>query len=159
VSRRLDRGSSRTRRRNRVALWCSTAAGFATTVAIHFGMSPGSLAALPSTGGSTPTTTAPSTTVPATGGVRRATGSVEQYGYGQLAVAVTASGSTITDVSVPTLSTIESYSQQLAQQVIPTLRNEVLNAQSANVAAVSGATYTSQAYLSSLQSALDTLHV
>jgi uncharacterized protein with FMN-binding domain len=108
------------------------------------------------TGNGAPTTSTP--TSPAPGGVRRATGPVEQYGYGQLAVQVTVHGTHLTDVRVSGLSTAESYSQQLAQAVIPMLRNEVLNAQSANVSAISGATYTSEAYLGSLQSALDALH-
>jgi uncharacterized protein with FMN-binding domain len=38
---------------------------------------------------------------------------------------------------------------------MPKLQQEALTAQNANVATVSGATYTSQAYKSSLQSALD----
>ena len=38
------------------------------------------------------------------------------------------------------------------------LRAEVLSAQSARVDAISGATYTSVAYLSSLQAAIDKLH-
>jgi hypothetical protein len=51
---------------------------------------------------------------------------VEQYGYGELSVTVTAHGNQITGVSVPLLRTAEPYSQQLAQQVIPMLRAEVL---------------------------------
>jgi uncharacterized protein with FMN-binding domain len=39
------------------------------------------------------------------------------------------------------------------------LRTEVLSAQSLNVNAISGATYTSDAYAQSLQAALDKLHV
>ena len=111
-------------------------------------------------------TTPPSSTVttrPATGsagatGIRSATGVVEQYGYGALSVRTTVNGTRITDVAVANLQTAEQYSQSLAQQVIPMLRNEVLSAQSANVATVSGATYTSEAYLQSLQSALDAVH-
>ena len=57
------------------------------------------------------------------------------------------------------LQTAEQYSQSLTQQVVPMLRNEVLTAQSAQVNGISGATYTAQAYLTSLQAALDTLHV
>ena len=38
------------------------------------------------------------------------------------------------------------------------LRNEVLSAQGTNINAVSGATYTSQAYATSVQAALDKLH-
>ncbi len=93
------------------------------------------------------------------GAIRKATGTVEQYGYGELSVAVTVRGSQITDVSVPLLRTAEPYSQQLAQQVIPMLRSEVLAVHSARINGVSGATYTSMAYAQSIQSALDKLHV
>ena len=95
----------------------------------------------------------------AAGPARTATGAVEPYGYGQLSVTVTVRGSQITDVSVPLLRTAEPYSQQLAQQVIPMLRSEVLAAHSARINGVSGATYTSEAYAQSIQSALDKLHV
>src|ERR1017187_3518812 len=86
------------------------------------------------------------------------TGVSEQYGYGELTASVTVSGGRITDVKVPVIRTAEQYSQQLASQVIPMLRNEVLAAQSANINAVSGATYTSQAYALSVQAALDKVH-
>jgi uncharacterized protein with FMN-binding domain len=96
---------------------------------------------------------------PAVGAARQATGASEQYGYGTLAVRVTVRGSRIADISVPTLQTAEPLSQQIASQAIPMLRSEVLSAQSAQINAVSGATYTSEAYAASLQSALDKLHV
>jgi len=95
----------------------------------------------------------------AAGGVRSAVGATEQYGYGELAVKVTASGSHITNVAVASIQTAEPYSQQLADQVIPTLRSEVLAGQNAQINGVSGATYTSQAYAMSLQAALDKLHI
>jgi uncharacterized protein with FMN-binding domain len=76
-----------------------------------------------------------------------------------LAAKVTVWGNRITDVSVATIQTAEQYSQQLAQQVIPLLRNEVLSAQSARINGISGATYTSEAYAYSVQAALDTLGV
>jgi uncharacterized protein with FMN-binding domain len=84
---------------------------------------------------------------------------MEQYGYGELAVKVTVSGSRITAVTVPTLRTAEQYSQQLAAQVIPMLKSQVMAAESARINGVSGATYTSEAYAYSLQSALDKLHI
>lgn len=90
---------------------------------------------------------------------RTVTGEGVNYGYGVLAVRVTASGSRITNVTVPTLQVAEQYSQQLAQQVIPMLKNEALHAQSAKIAAISGATYTSEAYAMSLQAALRKLHI
>jgi uncharacterized protein with FMN-binding domain len=46
----------------------------------------------------------------------------------------------------------------LANRAIPVLRNEVLSAQSARIQAVSGATYTSEAYAQSVQAALDKAH-
>jgi uncharacterized protein with FMN-binding domain len=97
----------------------------------------------------------PSASGTAAGG---ATGASEQYGYGELTTRVTLSGGHITNVTVPVIRTAEQYSQQLASQVIPMLRGEVLAAQSANINAVSGATYTSQAYALSVQAALDKLH-
>jgi len=95
----------------------------------------------------------------ATGRARSAAGAVVQYGYGQLSVTVTVRGNQIVAVSDPVLHTIDQYSQQLAQQVIPMLRSEVLAAHSAQIHGVSGATYTSEAYAQSIQSALDKLHV
>jgi uncharacterized protein with FMN-binding domain len=95
----------------------------------------------------------------ATGQAKSATGAVVGYGYGELSVTVTVRSGQITDVSVPLLRTAEPYSQQLAQQVIPMLKSEVLAAHSAQIHGVSGATYTSEAYAQSIQSALDKLHV
>lgn len=109
---------------------------------------------------STPSsTTAPSpttstTTAPAT---RTVTGKVEPYGYGQLRVRATMTGGRLTDVKVVTLQTAETYSQQLAAQVIPMLRSQALKAQSARINGISGATYTSEAFALSLQAALSKL--
>ncbi|HXZ75960.1 MAG TPA: FMN-binding protein [Streptosporangiaceae bacterium] len=97
---------------------------------------------------------------PAKGGAAHsANGATEQYGYGELAVRVTVSGNRITNVTVPSLQTAEPYSQQLAQQVIPMLRSQVLAAGGASINGVSGATYTSEAYATSVQAALDKLHL
>ena len=71
---------------------------------------------------------------------------------------VTITSNKITQLAVPTLQTAEQYSQQLATQVIPMLTNEVLTAQSININGISGATYTAEAYVTSLQSALKKLH-
>ena len=105
-------------------------------------------------------TSAPSHPVTTTNGVssRSVTGNAYQYGYGQLAVQVTVTGAKITALNVVGLQTAESYSQQIANQVIPMLRQEVLAAQSVQVNGISGATYTAEAYVSSIQSALNKLH-
>ncbi len=48
--------------------------------------------------------------------------------------------------------------QEINSQAIPQLNQETLQAQSSNIDTVSGATYTSQGYQQSLQSALDAAH-
>jgi len=100
----------------------------------------------------------PTAAAPAAGATVTSVGALERYGYGELAARVSISGGRITAITVPVLRTAEQYSQQLAAQVLPTLRSEVLAAQSARISAVSGATYTSQAYALSVQAALDKAH-
>jgi uncharacterized protein with FMN-binding domain len=85
-------------------------------------------------------------------------GPLVAYGYGELAVQVTVSKGRIASVQVTGLRTADQYSEALALQVIPLLRSEVLHAQSANINGVSGATYTSEAFATSLQAALSHLH-
>ncbi len=102
------------------------------------------------------------TTTPATkssGALRTAVGKSEQYGFGELAAKVSVRGGRIVDVTVVGLQTAEPTSQSIADQAIPELRSEVLSAQSAHINAISGATYTSEGYAGSVQSALDQLHL
>ena len=135
-------------------------AGAATPTALGAPASGGTGAApAPAAGGTGSSTGPAAASGGAAGPPRRATGAVVPYGYGELSVTVTVTGNQITAVSVPVLRTAEPYSQQLAQQVLPMLRSEVLAAHSARINAVSGATYTSVAYVRSIQSALDKLHV
>ena len=147
-----------------------TVAGFAGVLGLHGRAGPPSVIAAPKpTGGASHAASkpgsaraagpTPATPAPATGPTRQLTGVLEQYGYGELSVTVTVHGTQITNVSVPVLRTAEPYSQQLAAQVLPMLKSEVLAAHSARINAVSGATYTSQAYADSIQSALDKLHL
>ena len=89
---------------------------------------------------------------------RSAVGPDVQFGYGILDVRVTAGGNRITDVSVPLLQTAEPTSQQISAEAIAMLRDEALSAQGGRIDAISGATYTSEAYIQSLQAALDKLH-
>lgn len=105
--------------------------------------------------GTTPTTVPPTNTP--TIGTKTATGPIEQYGYGELAVKVTISSNKIKNVQVVDLQVADSYSGSIESQVAPMLRSQVLSAQSANIYGVSGATYTSQAYATSLQAALSKL--
>jgi uncharacterized protein with FMN-binding domain len=83
------------------------------------------------------------------------TGTSEQTRFGDVQVEVVVSGGKITDVTALHLTDQEQRSVQISNYAAPILRQEVLASQSANVSNVSGATYTTDAYLSSLQSALD----
>jgi uncharacterized protein with FMN-binding domain len=75
--------------------------------------------------------------------------------FGDVQVAVTVVNASITDVTAVHLTDADSRSVQISNRAAPMLRDEVLASQSARVSNVSGATYTTQAYLSSVQSALD----
>jgi uncharacterized protein with FMN-binding domain len=70
-------------------------------------------------------------------------------------VKVVVSGGKITDVVALQLTDRGGRSTQISNYATPILRKEVLASQSANVSSVGGATYTTDAYLSSVQSALD----
>jgi uncharacterized protein with FMN-binding domain len=61
----------------------------------------------------------------------------------------------ITDVKALQVTNEGGRSVQISNYAVPILRKEVLAKQSAKVSTVGGATYTSEGYLSSLQSALD----
>ena len=64
-------------------------------------------------------------------------------------------GKQITKVNILQRTDDGQESNQIDSFAIPKLTSETLTAQSARIDAVSGATYTSQGYIQSLQSALD----
>ncbi len=122
------------------------------------------------TGGPTASSTAESTTGqgpdPATtGGTTSAStsavatttvnGATEMTRYGAVQVEVVITNGTITDVIALQYPTAGREDQQINSRAIPQLRSQVLAAQSAKIDGVSGATFTTDGYISSLQSALD----
>ena len=72
---------------------------------------------------------------------------------------VVISSGRITDVQAVQLPTDRAQSAYISQQAGPLLRTEALQAQSANIDIISGATYTSQSYAQSLESALQQAHM
>jgi uncharacterized protein with FMN-binding domain len=82
------------------------------------------------------------------------TGSTISTKYGPMQVKVVWSAGKITDVITLQMTNRDSHSTALSQNACPILRSEALRAQSAAIAVVSGATYTSNGYKSSLQSAI-----
>lgn len=83
------------------------------------------------------------------------TGDAVDMEYGTVQVQITVRGTRITDVEALQLPDSSRQSRQINDYAAPQLRQEALDAQSANIDTVSGATYTSDAYRESLQSAID----
>ena len=83
------------------------------------------------------------------------TGVAAQTQYGIVQVKITVSGKKITNVALVQLTAFDSRSQEINYQAAPILLQETLQAQSANIDSVSGASYTSAGYAQSLQSAID----
>ena len=106
------------------------------------------------------TTTRPSTTTTVPSSTRTATGEAVNYNYGILSVSVTVTGTRITNVGIASLDDGGSFrSQSIDQASIPQLEQQALQAQSANIQGVSGASYTSAGFAQSLQSALTKLGI
>src|SRR5258708_1953906 len=82
------------------------------------------------------------------------TGSVADAFYGPLQVQVTVSGGKIANIQFLQSPSDRDESIQINQQADPILAQEAIQAQSANVNIVSGATDSSQAFIQSMQSAL-----
>jgi uncharacterized protein with FMN-binding domain len=106
---------------------------------------------------STPTTNAPTVTTPTTsaGAVRTIDGDPSDNQYGTVQVEVTLQGGRITGITELQMPQDRQHSAEISQAAAPILEQEVLQAQSAQIDIVSGATFTSQSYAQSLQSALD----
>ncbi|GGN17441.1 FMN-binding protein [Streptomyces fuscichromogenes] len=88
-------------------------------------------------------------------GTRTVTGDTVQTRWGPVQVKVTIKNGKITDVTAVQYPSENPRDQQINSYAIPQLRSEALAAQSASIDTVSGATYTSEGYQQSLQSALD----
>ncbi|HEX8008176.1 MAG TPA: FMN-binding protein [Trebonia sp.] len=92
------------------------------------------------------------------GGTRTAVGPQVNYSWGVLSVSVTVSGTKITKVGIASLDDGGNpRSQYIDQQSIPILEQQAMQAQSANIQGVSGASYTSGGFQQSLQGALHQL--
>jgi len=102
---------------------------------------------------STPAAT-PSTTPKAAGISGTFTGAAGNTRYGPVQVQITVVNNVITGATALTYPTGSFRDQQINQQAIPYLIQETLAAQSANIQGVGGASYTSQGWVNSLQSAL-----
>jgi uncharacterized protein with FMN-binding domain len=114
---------------------------------------PSTTTTAPPAAGSTPDTgTTPTTRA---GAVRTVDGDPFDNRYGTVQVRVTLQGTRITGVTPLQMPFDRQRSAEISQQAEPLLVQEVLQAQSAQIDIIGGASYTSQSYAQSLQSALD----
>lgn len=110
----------------------------------------------PTSTGPTPTGTAGSTGGgSSSSGTRTVDGDAIQTRYGPVQVRITLSGGRITAVTAIQLPQDNRRDIEISGFAVPQLTQEALSAQSARIDTVSGATYTSDGYVQSLQSALD----
>ena len=109
---------------------------------------------------SLPTATRPMTTTATTatsGQIADGTyvGQASSNRWGTVQVQAVYSGGQLVDVQILSYPDGDRKSVQINQRALPTLIDEAITAQSADVDTVSGATYTSRSYTESLQSAID----
>ncbi|MEV6014157.1 MULTISPECIES: FMN-binding protein [unclassified Streptomyces] len=133
-----------------------TAAGAPSSV----GRSPSSSSSAPSSsssspGGSSGNSSGTSGGSKSTGAARTVTGDAVQTRWGPVQVRITLKDGRITESAAVARPSGNPRDQEINSYAIPQLRRETLAAQSAQIDSVSGATYTSDGYKQSLQSALD----
>lgn len=83
------------------------------------------------------------------------TGSAANTRYGPVQVKVTVKNGKVTGAEAVVYPMNSSLDAQINSYAIPALNSEATSAGSANIDMISGATFTSEGYLTSLQSALD----
>lgn len=82
-------------------------------------------------------------------------GKLMQTGYGPIVVEITVTDNKIADAQAVTYPDSGGRTRSINSNALPILRTETLKAQGANIDGVSGATHTTDGYVSSLQSAID----
>ncbi|GAA1974955.1 FMN-binding protein [Catenulispora subtropica] len=106
-------------------------------------------------GSTTPSTAPPSSSPAKSSSTKTVTGDAADTRYGPVQVAVTFTGKKITKIDVVEYPTESGRDREINSYAIPQLNQEAMAAQSANIDGVSGATYTAEGYVQSLQSAID----
>lgn len=107
---------------------------------------------------STPAGSAPGSSAPASStasAAKTVTGDSVDTRWGPVQVQITVQNGTLTAVQAVVYPENNPRDEQINSYAIPQLNSEALAAKSAQIDMVSGATYTSEGYLGSLQSALD----
>jgi len=142
-------------RRSPIVL-AATVAGTAGILGFH-AQTPAAQSGTASTPASTPAATSSGSSSGSAGGSGAATGDAIDTQYGSAQVRVTVKSGKIVKIEALRLQGNDPRSVQISSSAEPILQQEALSKQSADVDAVSGASYTSASYTQSLQSALDKL--
>ena len=87
------------------------------------------------------------------------TGDTVMTQYGPVQVKITVSSGKITTAEVLQVPWSNGQDQMINSNAVPILNQEAVDAQSSSIDMVSGATFTSQGYIGSLQSAIDQAHL
>jgi uncharacterized protein with FMN-binding domain len=90
---------------------------------------------------------------------RTINGAAADTRYGPVQVQIKVSGNRIVSSDAIVYPTNERRDREINDYAVPQLNDETVQAQSANIDTVSGATYTSDGYRQSLQSAIDAAHL
>lgn len=124
---------------------------------LNYGLRQNASASITPVGTANTASTASTATSGASGGYKDGTytGSTEYNPYGDVQVAVVINGGKITDINYLQMPQGAGHTNYVTASVEPMLKQETLQAQNANISFISGATYTSQTYQASLQSALN----
>jgi uncharacterized protein with FMN-binding domain len=94
-----------------------------------------------------------------TSGSQTYTGDAVSTRFGDVQVQITVSGGKVTKSVVTQVPWNDRRDQEINSYAVPILNEEAVTAQSASIDMVSGATFTSDGYIQSLQSALDQAHL
>jgi uncharacterized protein with FMN-binding domain len=137
----------------RIVLWVLSTA---SVLVLLFGFSTSTAGPL-ATSTDTTVRSAPaaSSTGGSTGTTRTVTGSVADTRWGPVQVRLAVASGKITKVSVVQYPSDNPKDDEINSYALPILTRETVDAQSADIDMVSGATVTSDGYVRSLQSALD----
>ncbi|MBT9254419.1 FMN-binding protein [Phycicoccus sp. MAQZ13P-2] len=120
------------------------------------GSSDGSSSSSSSSSDSSSATPSPSTTKKSSSSAAKTyTGDAIQTRYGPVQVEITVKGGRITKSAVTQVPWSDHRDQEINGYAVPILNDEAVQAQDAGIDMVSGATFTSDGYIQSLQSAID----
>ncbi|RBY83710.1 FMN-binding protein [Geodermatophilus sp. TF02-6] len=146
----------------RIVLWFTSTAtvvtllfGYHTSTSAESATGGTTVVSAPAGQSSTATSGSAADEEPTSSSTVTVTGPAVDTRWGPVQVQATVADGTITDVTVVEYPTGNGKDRQINAYAIPRLVQATLDAQSADIDMVSGATVTSEGYVESLQSALD----